>query len=52
MRGRLRAVVRQAALGGNTPAYAGKTERAIEYRMDFGKHPRVCGEDACNPSLP
>ena len=32
--------------GGNTPAYAGKTETTVKNAVYDKKHPRVCGEDS------
>ena len=45
MRGRQAGGVTAFFVGGNTPAYAGKTRPDFQKRQGVRKHPRVCGED-------
>ena len=45
MRGRPGSRVVHGMRSRNTPAYAGKTDRAYSELSSGGKHPRVCGED-------
>ena len=44
-RGRLKVYCREESSDGNTPAYAGKTNRAVLNGRDDEKHPRLRGED-------
>ena len=45
MRGRPISKCPNSFMRGNTPAYAGKTDRYLGQPCGTGKHPRVCGED-------
>ena len=49
-RGRLEISLGGSASVGNTPAYAGKTDRILKKYSATGKHPRLRGEDAPKPS--
>ena len=44
-RGRHAAAIRKGGVGGNTPAYAGKTDRPTPESSGRWKHPRLRGED-------
>ena len=45
MRGKLTGTVKVRPLGGNIPAYAGKTLRTPRPAWLCEEHPRVCGEN-------
>ena len=49
MRGKLVAEVVGYGLGGNIPAYAGKTGIVVSVSHSHGEHPRVCGENRQRP---
>ena len=44
MRGKGRALLRALTVGRITPAHAGKSERAHDWRAEPEDHPRACGE--------
>ena len=48
MRGKQKSIKTSASKSGITPAHAGKTGIKAAFNLDFGDHPRACGENPLN----